>query len=385
MRKRTFALGAAAVVALSVASAYAADEPAYTPPQPGSMPVEARSGVEIAPVEEALTFARYEEAGRTRVMRVDRYADGVVSGTALDALGDGDPITLYQRHGYNAIAQATGAAVRIPDGRLDVPFDGTASQIAIGGNYPAHNTETSLTESFLFPKLNEPGRFDAGVSAGDGLLDYEVELGFVTLEPVRADQRPSAIGLVLASDYTDRATLLREADLQDITSGKGFPNAKSKPGYMPIGNLFVIPADVRGFYRKLDLRLYVNGRLRQVAPPGKMIWDMDEIFRRSVAQDGRRWPYGSGDRALPIADRTIAPRTIILSGTTDGVVFRPPSTRQKMLGGLEVVLPPWSGVRQKLVEPAIREAKADRRFLQPGDEVVEHAHRLGVIRNRITS
>lgn len=385
MRKRILAAGALGVAALSMAAAYAAGEPAYAPPQPGSMPAAARSSVEIAPLADALTFARYTEAGRTRVIRVERYADGFVTGTALDGLGDGDPVTLYQRHGYTAIARATGTGVRVPDSRLDVPFDGTGSQIAIGGNYPAHNTETSLTESFLFPKLNEPGRFDAAVSASDGLLDYEVELGFVTLGPVTEDTRPAAVGLVLASDYTDRATLLREADLRNVTSGKGFPNAKSKPGYMPVGNLFVIPADVRSFYRKLDLRLYVNGQLRQVAPPGKMIWDMDEITKRSIAHDGRRWAFGSGERTLPIANRTIAPRTIILSGTTDGVVFRPPSTRQKMLGGLEVVLPPWRGVRQKLVEPTIREAKADRRFLQPGDEVVEHADRLGVIRNRITS
>jgi len=85
-----------------------------------------------------------------------------------------------------------------------------------------------------------------------------------------------------------------------------------------------------------------------------------------------------------MSDGVLATRTIILCGTTDGVVFRPPRGRQLALGGVEAIFQPWR-FREALVGPAIREDDSDRRYLQPGQPVVMKADRLGVIRNEITT
>lgn len=383
-RKRTWLLlSMFAVTGVTVTASFLR-EPAYRPPHAGRLAAGAAHGVGIAPVGEALTFARYRDAGRLRLIRVERYRDGIVEGVRLDGLvaGDGraDPVTLLGHADYRRIAIADGARVRLADTALELPFDGTASQIAIGGNYPLHKEETTLVESFLFPKLLAAGRFDSTVAVRQGLLDYEIELGFV---PLGTTGQGPAIGLVLATDYTDREMLLRRLKLGDVPSGEGFTDAKSRAGYMPVGNLFVVPRDVDRFYRTLDLQLFVNGALRQIAPPRAMVWDLEEILRRSVAAADRRWAADGGIARLPVENGHVLPRTIILSGTTDGVVFRPPSARQLALGGIEALLTPWRA-RDAIVGASIREAKRERRYLQPRDEVVGRADMLGIVRNRIT-
>ena len=59
--------------------------------------------------------------------------------------------------------------------------------------------------------------------------------------------RPASMGLVLCNDYTDRDALLRTLDPWNPGSGKGFTTGKSFPGSLPVGDLFVIPRDVRAF------------------------------------------------------------------------------------------------------------------------------------------
>ncbi|MBB3951016.1 fumarylacetoacetate hydrolase family protein [Aureimonas jatrophae] len=377
-------VAALATISAAIGVAYSLQEPPYAPPVAGRLPDGGARGVSIAPTVDALTFARYRDGERLRLLRVESYDDGIVRGIALDALtaddARADPVTLMGHASFAEVMDAIGNPVTVEEGALVVPFDGRNVQIAIGGNYPSHMAETTLEESFLFPKMRPPERFDAAVSVGGGLLDYEMELGFVPLPPGGVDT--PTMGLVLATDYTDREILLRRSQFTDIESGIGFTDAKSRRGYMPVGNLFVVPRDTDRFYRTLELRLYVNGTLRQVALPGEMVWDMGEIVRQSVAARDRQWEWQGGLASLPIAGRAILPRTVILSGTTDGVVFRPPSVRQVALGILEGLSDPRR-MRDAMVGPAIREAKRDRRYLQPDDEVVGIADRLGIVRNRI--
>lgn len=342
-------------------------------------------GVEIADPDTALTFARFHDGDIVRLMRVERYADGMVEGVALDGA---DPIALFNADGYDAIAIRQGGRLRVPAAALTVPFDGTASQIAIGVNYPAHKAEAEMEEPFLFPKLSAADGWAAPVPAGDGLLDYEVELGFVALGDLTPDAPPVTMGLVLAADYSDRAILLRRVNLLDPESGDGFTDAKSRPGYMPVGNLLVIPRDLRRFYADLRLQLFVDGHLRQVARPRDMVWQLDQMLMESRNRAARSWSTLTGMPAtLPVnAEGVVAARSIILSGTTDGVVFRPPSARQTLIGVMETLFFPlhWPSWRDRLVERTIHEAEQAGHYLQPGQQVVMHSDRLGMIRNTIT-
>lgn len=138
---------------------------------------------------------------------------------------------------------ATRVSVSATD--LGLPVDLGDHHIAAGTNYPEHAGEAEVEEGpFLFAKLVEPSGPRATVPAGDALLDYEVELAFVTLEPLAEGDVPETMGLVVANDYTDRATLLRHVDVWDPASGKGFTTGKSRPGYLPVGDLLVVPRDL---------------------------------------------------------------------------------------------------------------------------------------------
>src|SRR5690349_6180438 len=96
--------------------------------------------VEIAPLTEALTFARFERDGRTHLLRVNEYREGRVRGVDLSAQS-ADPIQLFNTLGYDGIAQAAGALTEVEAEQLLLPFDGTSAQIAMGANYPEHGQE----------------------------------------------------------------------------------------------------------------------------------------------------------------------------------------------------------------------------------------------------
>ena len=354
------------------------------PPMPPSLP----SSVAIAPRDEALTFARFESEGKLRLLLVSDYADDQAVGLDITdrfpALA-ADPIAVFRAVGYEALRTLQGAEVRVPAQALRVPFDGTAVQVAVGINYPAHGREVGLDESFLFPKVTRPGHFLAPVAARDALLDHELELGFVALAPLRAGEPPRHVGLVLTCDYTDRARLMRRIELGRMASGRGFTEAKSAPDFMPVGNLFVIPSQPEAFYKSLRLRLWVNGQLRQVAMPRLLVWDWPRMLKETFERQSLRWDVNGQAVALPVDNGVVPAGTMFLSGTPDGVIFREPSPRQVFLGISELVFTLRWNDPQVVVEPLIRESYRSREYLQPGDTVVMHADRLGVIRNTVVA
>jgi 2,4-diketo-3-deoxy-L-fuconate hydrolase len=293
---------------------------------------------------------------------------------------------LFNAKGYDTLEKLAAHEITVPAEKLLLPFDGTGAQIAIGINYPEHGEEVALADSFVFPKLTAASRQPSILAAEQGkLLDYELELGFVALQPITREAFPRYMGLVLASDFTDRATLLRQIDLRNVKSGEGFTEAKSKPGFMPIGNLFVIPKDLDAYYKSLTMRLWLNGDRRQVAEPAKMKWDIRRMIAESIDRQGRVWQYRGVPVALPITNSTIPERTIFLSGTPDGVIFQPPTARQKFIGISELVFTLRWNELNTIVEPFIREELGAGRYLKAGDEVVMHADRLGVLVTRITA
>ncbi|MEQ8268627.1 MAG: fumarylacetoacetate hydrolase family protein [Parvibaculum sp.] len=344
--------------------------------------------VEIAPVAEALTFARVEEDGHHRLLLVSSYEKGVVTGVDVTAAaGAADPIDAYGRHGYEALAAlAAGTSERLPVARLGLPADLTASHIAVGTNFPEHAKEATVTEGpFLFPKEVVPTAFDADVPAGEALLDYEVELCFVALAPVdlngKLDGRaPERMGLMLCNDVTDRAALMRNVDPADVTSGKGFTTGKSAPGFLPVGNLFVIPRELRPFAEAVELRLWRNGELKQSATQSEAIWDFDELLRQTKAREGTAWEFQGRQVSLPAKGGTTPARTAILAGTPDGTVFRGVNKSAMALGLWDFVAGGWDKpLTAHVVERHIAQEKASGAYLKPGERVQIAVRYLGEI------
>jgi 2,4-didehydro-3-deoxy-L-rhamnonate hydrolase len=340
--------------------------------------------VEIAPVEEALTFAR-DKAG-TRLILVSSYEGGQVTGIDLTAaFGVSDPIALYNAQGYDAIASVSGREVTLPVSELGLPVTLTASHIAAGTNFPEHAEESTVEDGpFLFAKEVEPTPFDAPIPAGDALLDYEVELCFVALEAFDISAAPQQAGLILCNDVTDRAKLMRNIDASDVTSGKGFTTGKSAPGFLPVGNLFVVPRDVRAFAAAVELRLWRGEELKQSARQTEAIWDFDELVRQSAARQEVRWDFEGRDVGLPIEDGIVPARTAILAGTPDGTVFQGVDKSSMALGAWDWIAGGWDrSLVSHVVERQIAKERDARRYLQPGEHVVISVARMGELDNLV--
>jgi 2,4-didehydro-3-deoxy-L-rhamnonate hydrolase len=365
----------------------AAHWPTATGRSPGKDAVVPDMGnVAIAAREEALTFARYVQGDTPRLLLVNKFSDGKVSGIDLQQQfpdNPADPIALFNQVGYEALRDLAGTVVSVDVTDLLLPFSGTDNQVAVGINYRTHADETSVAESFLFPKRTAATSFQSSVMAADHLLDYEIELGFVLLRDLPRGMQPQYIGLVLASDYTDRAALLRHANLADVSSGDGFTTGKSAPGFMSVGNLLVIPKDYLRFYPALQLELWLNGEKRQSAAPAQMIWDFPRIVAETFAQEQRRWQWRETTASLPVGRNGIVERTVFLSGTPGGVIYRKPSIRQLFIGLSEAFFTLQWLNPQSVVEPFLREEYLSGRYLAPGDIVQMRADRLGTISNTI--
>lgn len=314
--------------------------------------------MEIAPLDEALTFARAGD----RLIAVRSYDEGRVKGVDL---GPEDAIDIVDRLGYDVLVREIAAGDVVEATDLEIPVRLAGAHIAVGTNYREHADEASVKGGpFLFPKMVTPTISRAPIPAG-GLLDYEVELCLI------------GSGLILCNDVTDRATLLRRVDPRNPQSGRGFTDGKSAPGYLPVGDLFVVPRDMRSFVVGLILQLSVNGEERQNAPAAEWIWDFDEIRRQAEARRDVTWAWREGTARLPLDE----PRAMIMAGTPAGTVFQGIG-RKDIAGGLWRWAaggwgkPPTAHVVEQHIASA-------RGYLQPGDVVSIRVERMGTLSNRV--
>lgn len=345
--------------------------------------------VAIAPLEEALTFARTGEGAEARLLAVMAYRDGAIEAVDLAAWAEGgDAIALLNREGYDRVKQAIerrSARVTVKASALTAPIDLRAAHIAVGTNYRAHAEEANVKGGpFLFPKLVAPTGPRADIPAGKGLLDYEAELCLVTTRPLSLGDK-AAGGFVLCNDVTDRAALLRHVDPDDPESGKGFPEGKSAPGYLPVGDLFVAPRDLDTFAKGLTLTLSVNGAERQRASVALQIWSFDRILTEAQAARGRVWPFWKETARLPFDGNGALPeRTMILGGTPAGTVFNGFAWSDYAFGAAGWALSGFKGpAARAVIERYIARMKKAGGYLQPGDVVTIEAGWMGRLENTV--
>jgi 2-keto-4-pentenoate hydratase/2-oxohepta-3-ene-1,7-dioic acid hydratase in catechol pathway len=352
---------------------------------------EERGDVAIADPDEALTFARIPTARGPRVIAVTAWRGGMVEGVDLSAAlarEVDDPVTLFFERGYDrlrgdVLAAPPTARVTRPAEQLAIPVDFGDQHIAVGTNYPEHADDVGTTRPFLFPKRVQPGVSGDPVSAGSGLLDYEVEIAVVLLEALEKGTSPRFLGLMLANDFTDRETLMHAVDRNDIESGKGFTTGKSFPGYLPVGHLLVIPRDYRAFARDIELRLFVNDALRQRALGSKMVWDIDEVLTQTMMRGDLRWEH-RGRRVALFEGESIPARTLVLTGTPHGTVFSGVPTRVIASGLVRWLLGGWDkSPPEQVIEAYVAAAREATAYLQPSDDVQIHVQRLGQIRSNV--
>lgn len=377
----------ALVAVIGLAAAWA------TSPDPKGNPAsfeEAALDSGLAPMSEALTLAQFAGAdGRPATLLVTGFDTAGVTGIALKDLGaaqTGNPL--------RDLASLQGLPDTLPAGpRLRLPYDallpsapGGAVHIGTGTNFPEHAEEANSGAVFQFPKFGTATPARTRIAARPGiLLDYEVELCMRFDRDIAslADFDAATKGVFLCGDFTNRNALVELADPDNLDSGSGFSDAKSGPGHFPSGPFLVVPRDWKRFVADARMTTAVNGERRQDARGGEMVMDFRALVAKALGDMQRpRFLYRGGFYPLAPQGRITADMTL-MSGTSEGVIFTPPS-RADMIEGLLAYAGaggPLSGAG--LIDMVKREFLANElasgHFLQPGDRVVHGSDRLGNI------
>lgn len=347
----------------------------------------------LQPLENAVTLAqmRREEGGVATFLVVgfDEESATVVDLARLGGAASEDPFAALASIDRTALADAAAddalhESVAIAD---LLPAAGNGDRhIATGTNFPEHAEEASSESVFNFPKFGTatPARTEVAFRPG-GLLDYEVELCLRFDRPIASTEDFDAAtkGFFLCGDFTDRATLVRLVDPDNLDSGSGFSDAKSGPRFYPSGAFLVIPEDWRGFIAEERMTTAVNDEPRQDARGGEMTLDFRQLAEKALGDMGEaRFLYDDSYHRLSPQPAIGADMTL-MSGTSEGVIFTGPTRGDIIEGALWHL---FSGrlfggesAISSIIESFIASEIASAHFLQPGDTVHYRSSSMGDI------
>ena len=309
------------------------------------------SAFTLAPVEQALSFARTKNGKSLLVVAINREGIQAIDLAAATASQGKEPLDFLRALGDEKLRAVMNSDATIYNWRdLDVPFDTQSGIIAAGVNFKAHAEETGLEDGpFLFPKLSTPSAWQAPVTKRTR-LDYEVELCAVSIQDI-APGESGRFGFVLCNDLTDRWALLRHINLKKPMGRTGFPEGKGGEGMLPVGAILIVPRKP-DFYQQIELGLAVNNRLRQRDSAGLMIWDAPSIGQKALALCDQDF-YLHGEVIRLAECGGLKKGTAILLGTPEGVAFQMPN-----------IWMPWA-------------------YLRRGDAVTAFGTHLGVLETQI--
>jgi 2-keto-4-pentenoate hydratase/2-oxohepta-3-ene-1,7-dioic acid hydratase in catechol pathway len=181
----------------------------------------------------------------------------------------------------SALAEGTLPALEISDARIGAPIADPGKIVCIGLNYFDHAKETGATpptEPILF--LKTP---DTVVGPNDEVLiphrsvktDYEVELAVVIGRTARylesADDALACVaGYAVVNDVSEREF--------QVERGGQWDKGKNCETFNPFGP-WLVTADEVPDPQALELKLWVNGEIRQDGNTDQMIFGVAEIVR----------------------------------------------------------------------------------------------------------
>ena len=340
--------------------------------------------------EDALTLSRYLKDGKVHTVAVLEDDGEHITGIDLSV-----QLSRYDRNSFDVIKGLEFSTVvqhiRSGSDKVSIQYDELLpcvegkEHIAIGINYAEHGKETGQVKPFMFPKFvqTDPAIHKIDYQKG-WLLDHEVELGMVFPSAVcsSADLDHMMIGFMVVNDFTDRAELMHKMDIKNVTGGRGFPDAKSKEGFLPTGPYMVIPKDWREFVTELQLQLSVNGEIRQKGSAVDMVWNINEIIRRTLLERGKYDSYFQDKKVKLFEGDCIPPNSIIITGTPSGVVFNAPTGSfifSRVLKYLFTGKFFSTKMHPYVVEQYLKKDLKNPRYLKPGDHVVSSINYLGTI------
>jgi len=390
---------AAAVLGVSAAGIFAAwanaPDPRFNPASFEDEPLVQR----VAPLDEAITLAQFRgRDGQPRTLLVLARDGEQVMGIDLAALGaqeTADPFKALASANLALLQAASGPAVA----RMTLPIDALlpsappgAQHIGTGTNFPEHAREANSGGVFQFPKFGHatPPRTEVSARAGI-LLDYEVEICVRFDRPVRslADFDASVKAFFLCGDFTNRNALIEFADPDNLNSGRGFSDAKSGPDFFPTGPFLVVPRDWKAFVANIRMTTSVNGQPRQDARGREMTLDFRALADKALSDmEAPRFLYAGGYTKL-MPDLVIPADSTLMSGTSEGTIFTPPTRADFIEASLAYLLQGGPLSKRSAFDIArqtfIANELAGEHYLQPGDIVRHGSSYLGDITVKVTN
>ncbi|MBX7059184.1 MAG: fumarylacetoacetate hydrolase family protein [Leptospirales bacterium] len=223
--------------------------------------------------------------------------------------------------------------------------------ICQGKNYLEHIRETGFrpqdkTFNLLFQKadssLNGP-RSAVVRPHGVRLLDYEIELGLVIGTPLN---RPRSISADDLFDYVAGMIIANDLSARDVQVPQGqWFKGKSYRGFCPTGPWIFLPTRrERSRWSELELKLRVNGELRQSSLAANMIYP----------------PHETLSELSRIVD--LAPGDLVLTGTPSGVAMQVGKAWQRRILGLFYS-------EAQLMRLFVRKQAESPRYLKDGDVI----------------
>lgn len=352
----------------------------------------------LAPLEEAVTLAqtRRDDGSVATLLVIDLAAEAVTAVDLSRASGatSEDPFAVLAAVSdtqLQSLATLEGLRASYPIADLLPAAPSGDRHIGTGTNFPEHAEEASSDAVFQFPKFGEAMAARSSVEARpDVLLDYEVELCMRFDRPIAslADFDSAVKGVFLCGDFTDRSKLIRLIDPDNLDSGRGFSDGKSREDFYPSGALLVVPRDWKAFIEAERMTTRVSGEPRQDARGGEMTLDFHNLVGKALG-DMERERFLYGDAYYTLApDAAITPDMTLMSGTAEGVIFTQPTRGDIIEGGLRWLLTAgWArgeGIVANIIETFITNELESGHFLQPGDIVEHRSSRLGDIKVKVT-
>ncbi|GEM_PF-5991999 len=336
-------------------------------------------------------------SGMAEVKQYFRYVDdgvikvGMRDGVTNYTFGECENIDCFLQITKGEVAGELVSEVFFETLQLSTPVPSPKQIIAPALNFTAHKEETKLAEFVIFPKITALTPWNAPVphyGDGKGLLDYEVELGFLINKDITAEDLKNKnvdlgsfiAGVFLTLDMTSRELQVREGTL--FNSYKGFSIAKSLPGYAPCGQFFISYKDFLSLASNFKISLDLNGENRQSSNLEDMINSPEEVLRLSFLRkySSRKYSSSTGKK-VKIHNGTIFKGDVLLSGTPAGMLFVAPTSKDKMAGffeGLKKGKNPIKYAKDKIVNN-------QPKHLVPGDVIEATGSYLGQISTSVIS
>ena len=189
----------------------------------------------------------------------------------------GDPILARAR---SAVADWNAQDLPLDAVKLEAPILHPPKVIGIGLNYIDHCREANMAvpeEPVIFTKYSTSvtGPYDDVQWHKDVCqnVDYEVELGVVIGKPASRVSKEDAL------DYVLGYTVVNDVSARDLQLGGAgqWDIGKSLDTFCPYGPAIITSSEVENPHN-LDLRLTVNGEMRQKSNTSNLIFKIPELI-----------------------------------------------------------------------------------------------------------